>query len=576
MMSIPEYRVAGRLWALAGPPRWQMARGILWRLAQSMCLGLAVATTLHVLPPVLRGDIPSPSMIGGVTALLGLSLGGQLLCGFRASKASWLSSFEIAGALRLAILDRVRQLPVGFHLSRHRADTVGTITNDIQTLETLMSEAMPRLGQILGLPIVLLAWLIATDSMIGAVALLPIVIALPMLARIHRFLAELSLRRNDLQAAAGARMIEYVQGIAVLRAFDRTTAGVRIFGSALNAFDAVSRRMVSRLTAPLVLFAMTIMAGAPLVIAVAASVHATGADARRQMIDMIVILPFLYPPLVALAALTEQMRGGQAALIRLDRILDAPCLSQSPRPKAPNGFDIRFVDVSFGYDPARPVLCNLSFTVAEREFIRIMGRSGCGKSTVLALIARFHDVDAGRVEIGGVDVRDMNEADLDALISFVFQDVHLFAGTIAENIALGNPDATFEDILDAARTAETHDFIMSLPAGYDTIVGEGGATLSGGERQRIGLTRAIMKDTPILLLDEPTSALDPANVTLIDSVLKKLSHRKTIICVTHHDAISAGGSGNQIGLPDPLATARTLADLVTITSAPNDRLHSTI
>ncbi len=189
--------------------------------------------------------------------------------------------------------------------------------------------------------------------------------------------------------------------------------------------------------------------------------------------------------------------------------------------------------MSFAYDRARPVLRNVSFTIAERQYVRIVGPSGCGKSTMLALMARFRDVDAGRIEIGGVDVRDLREDDLDALVSFVFQDVHLFAGTITDNIALGRRDATFADVQQAARASGTHDFIAALPAGYDTMVGEGGTALSGGERQRIGLTRAILKNTPILLLDEPSSGLDSTNILMLQMILYQLSTTKTVICVTH-------------------------------------------
>ena len=222
-----------------------------------------------------------------------------------------------------------------------------------------------------------------------------------------------------------------------------------------------------------------------------------------------------------------------ASLARMDRIMTAELLRETPSPKKPSGFGVCFDNVSFGYRPGTPVLSNLSFSVPERSMFALVGPSGSGKSTILNLLARFWEVDHGAVRIGGVDVRDMCEETLNGLITVVFQDVYLFAGTIFDNIAIGKPGADAKSVEAAARAAQAHAFIMALPDGYNTRVGEGGAALSGGERQRVSIARAILKDAPIVLLDEATAAIDPTNERQIQMAIAQLVSNRTLIVVAH-------------------------------------------
>jgi ATP-binding cassette subfamily B protein len=200
--------------------------------------------------------------------------------------------------------------------------------------------------------------------------------------------------------------------------------------------------------------------------------------------------------------------------------------------------------VTFGYTADEPVLHALSLDVPPRTLTALVGPSGAGKSTVLSLIARFWDVDDGSVQIGGADVRDLTPEQLFYAVTVVFQDVYLFQGTIGDNIAFGRPNADHDAIVAAARQAQAHDFITALPEGYDTPVGEGGATLSGGERQRISIARAILKDAPIVLLDEATSALDPINEAAVQQAVARLVRNRTVIVVAHR--LSTIRSADQI------------------------------
>ncbi len=195
--------------------------------------------------------------------------------------------------------------------------------------------------------------------------------------------------------------------------------------------------------------------------------------------------------------------------------------------------DIAFRDVHFSYDGKEEIIKDISFAIPERKFVALVGASGSGKTTVARLLARFWDISSGEISIGGVPITNMTQEHLLSKISMVFQDVYLFKDTIAENIRLGRPDATQEEIIAAAKSAACHDFIAALPDGYNTMVGEGGSTLSGGEKQRISIARAILSDAPIVFLDEATASLDPENEVLIQRAIDALVQNKTVLVIAH-------------------------------------------
>jgi ATP-binding cassette subfamily B protein len=522
-----------RAWAMTGSFRGKVARGILFRFLQSMALGLSFGVVIWVVTSLADGRVMKDEWAWQATGLMGLSLLGQVLFGLLSANDSWIASYQVAGELRLSMLDRLRRLPMGFHLSRHRGDTVTVLTSDMQMVEVFLSDGLPRIAQTLGLPVIVFGFLLARDWIIAAVALVSIAAAVPVFIWSSKRLSALAVARQDIQAEAAASMIEFVQGISVIRAFNQSARGQERFRAALDRFHRISIRMVVQLTVPVIGFAAIVMLGVPLVILTSGYRFLEGDIPAGTMITVLGLLMAIYAPLTALTSVMETARMADASLARMDRIMTAAPLRQTPAPKKPTGFAVSFDRVTFGYRPGTPVLKTVSFDVPERSMFALVGPSGSGKSTILNLIARFWEVDGGAVRIGGVDVRDMDEEALNGLLTVVFQDVYLFAGTIFENIAIGKPGADAKEIEAAAQAAQAHAFIMALPQGYNTRVGEGGAALSGGERQRVSIARAILKDAPIVLLDEATAAIDPTSERQIQMAIAELVANRTLIVVAH-------------------------------------------
>ena len=257
-----------RLWALAGPLRGKVMAGIFYRFAQSFCLGLAFGVVILVIGRLAQGETMTYGWAWQVTGLMALSLFGQLLFGYLSAINSWLSSFKLASHLRLGILDHLRTLPLGFHLSRNKGDTVTVLTTDMQMMESFMSDALPRIAQAFGLPVAVLIFLFVQDWAVGLAAACSILAGIPVYLATSRWLARLGIRRQDMQADAAARMIEYVQGIAVIRAFNRIAKGQESFRAGLKAFRDISVEMIVNLTVPIVTFGAIIMLGIPLLILV--------------------------------------------------------------------------------------------------------------------------------------------------------------------------------------------------------------------------------------------------------------------------------------------------------------------
>ncbi len=525
--------VVRTIWRLAGDRRAVLARSIGYKALQATFQALPVGILVAVIEALRRG-----SLTGGTLAWATLGIAvcviGQWTAGFAANRSAWIATFELFGALRVRGLDHLRRLPLAFHEDRHVGDTVTAMTQDIASVEQFAHEPLQQLIGALWAPVVVFLVLLFQDVPMAIATIASVVLSLPIFYWTNRVFRSLAGERQDLQADASARMIEYVQGLPVIRAFRLVGERLGQLRAALDDYRAVNTRLAVRL-APLGLsFMATVLLGIPCVLFFGTLWLAGGTLDPGTFLIFAVLALRVYQPLVAAAESFESLRIADASLDRVARIFEEPV---QPEPRTGAGLaaplDVEFEGVTFAYGDDGPALSDVSFRAPAGSMTAVVGPSGSGKSTLLQLVARFRDPQQGSVRIGGLDLRDLTTEQVFDAVTFVFQEVYLFPGTIFDNIAFGRPDAAHEDVVAAAQAARAHDFIMELPEGYETPVGEGGATLSGGERQRVSVARAILKDAPIVLLDEATAALDPTNERLLQQALAELVRDKTLIVVAH-------------------------------------------
>ncbi|MEM8957566.1 MAG: ABC transporter ATP-binding protein [Pseudomonadota bacterium] len=520
-----------RIWLLAGPEQTRMLRAMLFRLMQSFALGLGFAATLWAIRDLADGREITQIWLWQITGLAALSLAGQLGFSFLAVSDAWQASFRVCGTVRLALLDRLLALPLGYHLGRERGDLVNLMSTDVDALGTFLSDGLGRVVQAFGLPLAILVFMAAIDVRLALAMALTIAIGVPVLAQTSHKLSGLGLRRQSQQAETSARVVEFVVGQPVLRAFGRQAEGTARFQGAVDGLYAISVRLVRALVAPVMVFVAILMLGIP--VTMLAIAWTLGGLEAGTVLTALILAYAIYAPIINLVSAMEMMRIAEASLLRMDAVFDQPVPAPASPTRSPEGFALSVDDVSFAYDGKTAVLRDLSFEVPERSMVAIVGPSGSGKSTLLNLIAHFWDPDTGTISIGGVPLPELPPGVPMDQISMVSQDVALFSGSVFDNIAIGRHGATRQEVAAAARAAQADGFITALPRGYDTELGESGARLSGGERQRIAIARAILKDAPIVLLDEATAAIDPINERALQEALIALVLDRTLIVVAH-------------------------------------------
>ncbi len=465
-----------------------------------------------------------------ICALMGVSLLLLYVLEIPAYRSQFRNAYCAAADGRSRLAEHLRKLPLGYLNKRDPGDLANMMMGDFTMLEHGISHLVPQMIGALVMPVLALAGLSLLDwrMALSLFAALPLAIALVLLT--SGFQRRLGAGHMGAKIEAGNRLQEYLNGIRVIKAYNLT--GER-FTKLERSFKDLMRHSIriEGMLGPIVLSAVAfVRSGLTLMIIVGVHLLLGGRLDIVTFVSFLIVGSRIFDPLTSALAGYAEFRYYEQAGERILKLLKEPVMTGERQP--PDRHDIELRGVTFGYRQ-QAVLKDVSLAVPVGSFTALVGPSGSGKSTVLRLIARFYDPDAGEVLLGGDNVRSMEPEALLRKVSMVFQDVYLFQDTIANNIRFGRGDATMEEIVEAARQACCHDFIMKLPNGYDTLVGEGGSTLSGGEKQRISIARAMLKNAPIVLLDEATASLDPENEASIQQAIDRLVQGRTVIAIAH-------------------------------------------
>ncbi|HEX3966453.1 MAG TPA: ABC transporter ATP-binding protein [Edaphobacter sp.] len=442
----------------------------------------------------------------------------------------------VAHDLRMRMYHHLQRLSLGYYGTHDTGTILSTLTTDIQTIQSFASSStlsimvdMLTIVCMLGL----MFWL-NWDFTLIAIAVTPFLLLFVSRFKKSVKSATKEVRKEQSKIVAVAQ--QGLQSMQVVKAFgqEKTEEALLYDVSEATVSAALKARSIKALLSPVVNItvalctAIVLWRGAVLILAHSMTVG--------ELTVYLAYLAKFFKPVKDLATTTNAVAQVTVGVERIREILDTDTII----PDDPNGLEpetlageIEFDHIAFGYDADHPILKDLNLKIKPGQFVGIVGPTGSGKSTVVSLIPRFYDVQSGIVRIDGQDIRKYKLQDLRKHIGYVLQDTVLFRGTIFDNIAFGRPGATKEEVIAAARLANAHDFIMAMPLGYDTPVGDRGLTLSGGQRQRIGIARVMVRNSPILLLDEPTAALDSESEKLVIDALEKLMKGKTVIAIAH-------------------------------------------
>ena len=441
-------------------------------------------------------------------------------------------SYELVARDRLAVGDALKRVSLGYFQQVSTGNILNSLTTGLGTLEGMGIRMIDNfVGGYLNFAVVFLSLLVFSPRT-ALIALLAAAVSLGFLLLISRYSAQNASVEAQANRDMTGAILEYARGLAVVKSFGKDAAALDSIHQSIADSKNIHLKIEWGYLPSNALHLLALKCGS---VGLALSACLSGLNGQMELPVVLVFVFYSFSIFASLEPLSDSAHVLSViddAMDQLDKLRENHFIDSDGKDIQLEHFDIAFDHVNFGYDD-RQVLHDVSFTIPEKTSTAIVGPSGSGKTTLCSLLARFYDPDSGSISVGGHDIRELTCDSLLSNISMVFQNVYLFHDTIRANICFGKPDATEKEMIDAAKKARCHDFIMALPQGYDTVIGEGGGTLSGGEKQRISIARAMLKNAPIIILDEATASIDPENEHLIQSALSELTRGKTIITIAH-------------------------------------------
>ena len=493
---------------------------------------IAILTVLSEMFSTVDGGLMSASTVWKSFIIMLASIAGRIVFSNLSCMKRTIGSFSMCANKRLEIGERLKRIPMGYFSDNRLGDIAAAVTT---TLEDIENNAVTVLEKVAGgfiHAIVIGIWLLSYEWHIGLLSFIGLGVSLLIYAGIQKAGKRLSPKRQEAQVNLVTGALEYVQGMGVVKAFGLGETSEKGMNAAIEESADANIRL-ERVFSSLIGIYLTVFKLVRSSILIVAPYLLLGGEITSVKCLLLLVSSFMiYSGVEMFGSMASIARVIEASLDRLDNVLDMPVLDEQGTDIMPEHFDIELEHVSFSYG-GENVIRDVSVKIPEGTTCALVGPSGSGKTTLVSLVARFWDVQEGNIRIGGYDVKEYTCDSLLRNFSIVFQNVYLFEDTIENNIKFGASDATHEMVVKAAKKACCHDFISELPEGYQTLVGEGGASLSGGERQRISIARAILKDAPIVILDEATASVDPENERELQQAIAELTKDKTILMIAH-------------------------------------------
>lgn len=488
----------------------------------------AIAVTLQ---GVLSGNLTVQHILLSLGIML-FSIAGNAFANYRSTMLQCEAGYGTCADKRIEIAEHLKYLPMGYFNQNSLGYITSVATNSMEALADVATRVVMMVTQGILTTAVVVLMICAFDLRIGGIAILGILLFFAVNSLLQKKAKEIALTKDAADRKLVEKVLEYIQGIAEVKSYNLTGEKSKALNRAVDENTAANIKLEITFVPIMFLQSLTAKLIGVVIAGVSVAFYLNGTMELLNAVVMVIAAFILFGALDSAGSYSALLRNVDLNVSKAQSVLDMPTMDIDGRDITPTNYDIDVENVEFSYDK-RKIIDGVSVHIPQKTTTAIVGPSGGGKTTLCHLIARFWDVDRGCVRLGGMNVKDYSMDSLMKNFSFVFQSVYLFQDTIANNIRFGQPDAPMEKVIEAAKKACCHDFIMALPDGYETIIGEGGANLSGGEKQRISIARAIMKDAPIIILDEATANVDPESEQELTTAIEALTKEKTIMMIAH-------------------------------------------
>ncbi|SCU00825.1 ABC transporter ATP-binding protein [Staphylococcus aureus] len=526
------FRITFKILNWVSPYKTRMILGFTMSFLNAIFIALPIFLASQIFNNVVSHKSIYGKDIFNVVIMMIILVLGRFITAYLKSKNQESIAYEMSANERLNIGNKLKNVPLGYFNTHHSNELTTIVTTDLTFLENFAMKMVDIvingyiLISVLILSLLVVSWQVALLACIGV-----------LLSFLAIQLLENKSKKNAptyhyAQNQLIEKVVEVIRGIQVIKSFSKENASLRSFNRAVNESKRVNTKIEMQYIPFNLLHLLSLKVTSILIVLVACLLFIHNSIDLPTFIMISIFSFVIFDSVENINSAAHVLEIIDMTLEDIEKIKSAPELDKQGKDLTIENDDIAFENVNFSYDD-KQVIKNVSFDIAANTSTAIVGPSGSGKSTLCHLLLRFYDVNDGFIRIGGIDIKDLKLSTLMSQISAVFQKVYLFNDTIENNILFGNPDATEEEVIRAAKQACCHDFIMKLPDGYKTVLHEKGNNLSGGERQRISIARAILKDAPIIILDEATASIDPENEHLIQHAIDELSKGKTVITIAH-------------------------------------------